>query len=266
MMTDNNELDNKLFQRIRANLSFYADKPIKELIESDSLNSVKISSLFLITRDLINDILIRKSLIEVERSEQIINQENKQRYLDSLNDFMKTGKLNKDVIELRKTIEYEKNALPFIFKEVNWILISILSSSYASAKILNRSLFEMVIQFMTTKPNSGMGDMIDGIKIITIERKKILKTKWKELNKWAHPFGHWLKEICPVYWFNYANYNEFLCSNCINDISLIIELIILISYKTFYINNPTLMKEILKAGDYLTYSILDKDFFENNMA
>jgi hypothetical protein len=88
--------------------------------------------------------------------------------------------------------------LPYLRREVNWILVSILSASYISSLVLTRSLFELVIG-IATKHIGLMKDRIDSISFLSSEEKRTVLKLWYRLCAWAHPYGKWIKEMCPVF-------------------------------------------------------------------
>jgi hypothetical protein len=116
-----------------------------------------------------------------------------------LKNFLLNGEENETINNIFDVLLVDKRLIPYLFRELNWILISLLSSSYISVHILIRCVFESIIKFLTVNKNVGMADKIDGISILTDENKKFLKKYWHKLNGWVHPYEHWVKKICPIY-------------------------------------------------------------------
>ena len=71
------------------------------------------------------------------------------------------------------------------------------ATDYLGSIILMRSLFELLIG-ISTKVNGKMQGRLDSIGFLNSDEKKSLKKYWKNLCAWSHPYGKWLKEVCPI--------------------------------------------------------------------
>jgi hypothetical protein len=128
------------------------------------------------------------------------------KHLKTLEQFIAEAKIspvsapaNAEVHRILQNGTTNKVLLPYLDREINWIVISILSASYISANILMRSLFELLIGF-ATKRTGSMKDRLAVITYLDPHEKRKLKKLYDHLCSWSHPHNKWLKEICPVYY------------------------------------------------------------------
>ena len=88
------------------------------------------------------------------------------------------------------------------------------ATDYLSSIILMRSLFELLIG-ISTKVNGGMKKRIDSIDFLSSEEKEFLKKYWDNLCKWSHPYGKWLKEVCPIAYGADRSYQPRMFKQCL---------------------------------------------------
>jgi len=117
-----------------------------------------------------------------------------------------------------------KYLLPYLKREINWIIVSILSTSYVSSLILMRSVFELIIG-IATKSTESMSNRIDSIAFLNNEEKSELKKQWYRLCAWGHPYGIWIKEVCPIYANHKPLYHPGLCVLCLQELVELIDLL-----------------------------------------
>lgn len=101
-----------------------------------------------------------------------------------------------------KKIKKEKEQklfLGYFGKIYHSCLFSIGITDYLSGTILMRSLFELLVG-VSSEINGPMKDRIYSISFIDEQEKKKLMKTWRMLCAWAHPYGKWEKNVCPMYY------------------------------------------------------------------
>ena len=126
----------------------------------------------------------------------------------------------------------KKCLLPYIDRQMNWIVVSILCASYLSSIVLMRSIFELLINVSTTQ-NGSMGTRIKGISFLDNDEKRAIKRTWDELCSWNHPYKKWLENMCPIYISNKPMYHPKYFEDCVNLLEKIQDLYLVISKEHF---------------------------------
>jgi hypothetical protein len=253
--------DKKIYTFVQHYLKKYINDPIQNFIEKDSVGFLKISTQIVLLNLLYENIIGSSEIIDKSKLEYLEHPK-KNEYLRGLEDYLRNGEENEIANNLFDTLLIDKKLIPYLFRELNWIIISLLSSSYVSVHILIRCAFETIIKFLTKNKNAGMADKIAGISILTDRNKKYLKKYWNRLNGWAHPYGHWIKKICPVYVMHDPIYYKELFADCVNDLHVLFELLIIMSIKIFNVSENEYKKEFLKRGlELFDYYLIDKNIF-----
>ena len=252
------ESSNKLYNLVQQYLKNYIDDPIKNFIEKEPVDFLKISTQVLLLNLIYENIINNNEIID-ESKFKYLDHSKKDDYLKELNKYIISGKESDVVNNLFDLLLVDKVFIPYLFREINWILISLLSSSYISVHILIRCVFESIIKFLAKEKNVGMSDKIDSITVLTDENKKYLKMYWKRLNSWAHPYEHWIKKICPIYVSHTPIYHNELFNDCLNDLHVIFELLIIISIKIFKVSEKIFKKNILTGIELFNYHLIDKN-------
>ncbi len=76
-------------------------------------------------------------------------------------------------------------------------LFSLGSTDYLSSLILLRALFELLVG-ISTEEKGVMSIRIKSISFLDAQEKKDLTKTWNSLCAWAHPYGKWVKRVCPI--------------------------------------------------------------------
>lgn len=121
----------------------------------------------------------------------------------------------------------KKCLMPYIQRQMDWVIVSIYSASYLSSMILLRSIFEILVNLSTTV-SEKMGDKIDNMRFIQHEERKKIKKIWKELCGWSHPFKRWLSEMCPIYVAHGPVYHQKHFEKCVDLLEKITDLYLIV--------------------------------------
>ena len=128
----------------------------------------------------------------------------------------------------------QKHLLAYFGREINWIVVSVLSASYISALVLMRSTFELLVG-IATRYTGGMKDRLRAIPFLTDEEAQKLLKLWYRLCRWVHPYGRWVKEVCPLYAAHKPKYHPGLCITCFNELQGVVDLFVLVALEKYEI-------------------------------
>ena len=175
--------------------------PFIDSVQNDPITSLKLTNAFILLRV----------------SEQLIVEFDKKQ--DG------TGKQIEAVRE--KTI-----FLGYLGKVYQSAVLLVGATDYLGAMILLRSVLELLIGIATTK-NGSMGDRISSISFLDSNEKDDLKKLWNELSAWSHPYGKWIKNICPKFYSSGRNHDQGLFSQCLGYSDQILDLMLTITLDYF---------------------------------
>lgn len=194
------EPQNKISQ-LKEVIAKYLDENVKipafETIEKDFDVQDKLATFLIISQVTIDSIEKEGIIYDNDYLIQIPKQEIDKK-IEILNTYIQTGNLTKEVTEIMNDLSSKKYLLYYFLKEIRWIIVSILCASYISAHIVIRSIFELLIGIATKKTGS-MSERISSIIFLSLDEKKEIKKFWRGLCGWSHPYGKWVKEVCPVF-------------------------------------------------------------------
>ncbi len=173
------------------------------------------------------------------------------RRLQTLEQFIAKAKIstvnapvNTEVQRVLQDGATNKVLLPYLDREINWIVISILSASYISANILMRSLFELLIG-LATKRTGSMKDKLASISYLSPHERQQLRKLYGHLCSWAHPHNRWLKEICPAYYSFNPTYHPVISKETTENLEMLLGLLLVIALRKFKIDRDVFIKELL---------------------
>ncbi|MBW2341572.1 MAG: hypothetical protein JRF50_14735 [Deltaproteobacteria bacterium] len=128
------------------------------------------------------------------------------------------------IVELdKKQVEADENVeavrgktlfLGYLRKIYQSALLLIGATDYLGAMILLRSVFELLVGVATIE-NGSMRDRISSIGSLDSGEKDDLQKLWNELSAWAHPYGKWVKNICPKFYGTGRNDHPVTFSQCL---------------------------------------------------
>lgn len=145
--------------------------------------------------------------------------------------------------------------------QVNWILISILSTSYLNSMILMRSTFELLINITTEFEDAGMKKRIGGISFFSSNEKNEIFKFWKHLCDWNHPYREWINNICPIFISHKPLYHPRLFKITITSLEKLMDIYLVIA-KEHYGMNMNKFNELKKSAplDLSYYPLFSKRF------
>jgi len=202
--------------------------PFMNSISYDSIVSLKLSNAFVLME------LSERLIIEFDKSET-----------DS----------DKDINSIK-----EKNLyLGYLGKVFKSSLILIGATDYLGAIVLLRSVFELLIGIATDNTGS-MKERIFSINYLKESEKKSIHKFWNELSAWAHPYGKWIKNICPKFYGIGRNHHPAIFEQCLNYTDYILDLMLTITVEQFRLGPGTYIskyKEISETVDFFEVSKLE---------
>ncbi len=131
----------------------------------------------------------------------------------------------------------------YISRELNWVVVSILSASYISANIIMRSILELLIG-IATRATGSMSKRIDSISFVSTDEKKEISKLWHELCAWSHPYQKWEKEVCPLFVLHKPMYHEKLCRQATNNLGKIVDFMLVVSLGKFGVNKQKVINAL----------------------
>jgi len=246
--------------------------PSHETIEKDVFALDRIGSILIILDESITTIL--KDGIEFDKD-----------YLRSLpmEDLIKRIQSNnEEKLNFLKEDSSNKIWLSYFKRQMNFIVISILSGSYLAANILMRSNFELLINILSIKrPNKienlelrskinncaslsidekkkiislwekdenylGMGKKINNIPYFSDTEKRDLKKQWGRLSNWVHFSKDWEKKICPIFLLHKPMYHPALCNDSIEELEGLIDLLLVTAIVKYEVDIKYIQSEAEK--------------------
>ena len=156
----------------------------------------------------------------------------------------------KKASEIMQKFINKKHLMAYLEREIKWIGISILSASYISSFILIRSVFELLVGISTDKTGS-MSERIESIKFFKADEKKNVKKLWNKLNAWAHPYGKWEKEICPIYYSAEPLYHPKIYKECHEYYLALTDIFLVIAVERFKITAFEIKESFENLSPYL---------------
>jgi len=208
--------------------------PFIKSISHDPITSLKLSNAFVLMQ------LSENLIIEFDKSETDSDQ---------------------DINNIKEKILY----LGYLGKVFKSSLFLIGTTDYLGAIVLLRSVFELLIGIATD--NTGlMKERIFSINYLKESEKKSIHKFWNELSAWAHPYGKWIKNICPKFYGIGRNHHPAIFEQCLNYTDYILDLMLTITVEQFRLVPGTYIskyKEISDSGDFFEVSKLE--MFKNRL-
>jgi len=213
--TDLRLLEQQLKDKINGFLDSYVAKPAMQTVDKEIEVQQDIAVIFSLHK-ITEGFILDHGEDYYSGCLDTCNKDQVEEMKQTLNDFINgepDGGVAKKASEIINKFLNKKHLMAYLEREIKWIGISILSASYISPFILIRSVFELLIGISTEK-NGSMSERIDSITFFKDDEKKNVKKLWNKLNAWAHPYGKWEKEICPIYYSKEPLYHPKIYKEC----------------------------------------------------
>jgi hypothetical protein len=149
--------------------------------------------------------------------------------------------------------------LGYLGKIYKSALLLIGATDYLGGIILLRSIFELLIGIATTENSSIMRAKIFSINYLESNEKDNLQTLWNELSAWAHPYGKWTKNICPILYGCGQNYHQETFRQCLSYSDQVLDLLLVITIDHFKLNPENYIdkyREISETSTIVEFSRL----------
>ncbi len=224
----------KLKSIVKKYIDDYVNNPIHDLIDIDIITHLNFPTIIILIKTTTDEIL-KDGLAFDKNLIQNLNDKEKELYRSVLEEYIKTGKENTDIIKIFKNHNSKKHLTFYAIRELNWALISIMSASYISANILMRSILELLINISTSNRES-VGTRINNINFLNEDEKRKVKKYWKILNSWTHPYDHWINSFCPIYISHNPEYNKKYCEQSLDYLIFLTDFFITIGIEKFKIS------------------------------
>ena len=215
----------ELLRRLQTAVSSYLEdrvsKPALETVTKNLTGQARVANLTVLIRAIFDD--ARAHGLDYDKDFlTLLAPEEVEARIKVLGEFVKSRDSadpgSRDVV--RAAAQYlasdnsRKYLLEYVERELNWIVVSTLSASYVSALILMRSVLELLVG-IATRTAGKMGDRVNSIACFDGVEKKRLKRLWDRLCAWSHPYGRWMKEVCPAYSGHAPLYHPRLFALCL---------------------------------------------------
>jgi hypothetical protein len=202
-------------------------KPFIKTVVQDPVRSLKLSNAFVLLR-ISEDLIIDFDKIEIQTIGHTERAKEKTLYLGYL----------------RKVFESA--------------IVIAGATDYLGAIVLFRAIFELLIG-ISTEQNGQMKNRIDYISFLNKEEKRTIFKLWNELSSWSHPYGKWIKNVCPRFYGMGRNYSRFIFEKCFSFADSILDFMLVIAVDHFKIPPKSFRNkygEISKTDDFLEISNL----------
>lgn len=238
--------ESRLRQRLNKLVEAYLDvnvgTPALETMRKDFHAQNKLADMLTLLRVTIDCIKEYGLDFDKDYLKQLSKKEIEER-INVLVAFIETCHLNEKTSEILRLDSSRKYLLAYVSRELNWVVISILSASYVSANILMRSVFELLIG-MATRKTGSMSERINGIFFLSPEEKTKTHGLWADLCSWSHPYGKWLKEVCPVFVSRTPMYHPYLCKQSLDKLERIVDLFLALAIEKFEIRKVDILQKV----------------------
>jgi len=127
------------------------------------------------------------------------------------------------------------------------------ATDYIGSIILLRGVFELLVG-ISTERKGGMRERINSISFLKYnERGKVYKL-WRELSAWSHPYGKWIKNICPLFYSVGKNYHPDLLNQCLGYSDSILDFMLTITIEHFELIPSSYAEKYIKVTNKLELS------------
>ena len=243
-----------LISELRGFVTSYLDEqvttPSLETIEKGLNEQDQLVSLLLLSR--VATGIIRKEGLDFDKHylASLLPEEIEKR-IEVLGRFLESGEscpladgcALKDAHDYLSSGSSYKHLLAYLVREIDWVVVSVLSASYVSALLLMRSVLELLVG-IATRATGSMKERLGEIPFLEATEIKSLLNLWYRLCGWGHPYGRWVKEVCPFYVSHGPMYHPKLCAICLKELQAIVDFFVVIALEKYEIPAGDLLAEI----------------------
>ena len=112
----------------------------------------------------------------------------------------------------------------------------------------------------------SMSERIESINYLSEDEHKLIKKAWNKLNAWAHPYGKWEKNVCPVFYSHEPMYHPTHYKECISSLTTLTDLFLTIATEKFKILPLEIKDSVEKTGSIVAVNHLgDLPIFLNRL-
>ena len=256
----------KLLTELKEVIEDYLNKFVKlptfETCENDIFAQHKIVCCLTLLTMSIHVIQKKGVCVDLEYLKELPEQKREKRIksLEKIIKKLEEGEGSEEAIKIMKDSHTRKFLLPYLEREFNWVVVSILSASYISAFVLMRSILELLVEIATNKRGSSTKESIKSISFLSSTEQGEIKNFWKHLSGWSHPYGgKWEREVCPIYISHRPRYHVKFCTQAIEDLMKLVDFFLVIGLEKFKISK----NDFLKEAENEDFDNLDLTLFQN---
>ena len=243
-----------LISELRGFVTSYLDEqvttPSMETIEKGLYEQDQLVSLLLLSR-VATGIIRKKGLDFNKHYLASLPPEEIEKRIEVLGRFLETGEScpladgssYKDAHDYMASDSSHKQLLAYLGREIDWVVVSVLSASYVSALVLMRSVLELLVG-IATRATGSMKERLEEIPFLEATEIKSLLNLWYRLCGWGHPYGRWVKEVCPFYVSHGPMYNPMLCATCLKELQAIVDFFVVIAFEKYEVPVGKFLSEI----------------------
>jgi hypothetical protein len=241
MNQSKSKLISQLFSGFKKYINIVTVKPFLETYKTAAI-SLDLINVDLLFQGLPKLIFKKAQTLDTELLKSLSTPEIQTR-LSVYKKVMESDELSDEALKYMQSDNSRQYLFSYLSSLGRSIIVTIYSTSYISSLILMRSFFELLIGITTIKTGS-FKDTIESISFLTEDEKNQLKLLWKNLCSWSHPYGKWIKEICPLYELNTPKFNEKLFKICFENLMSLLDFLIVIVIEKYEINPKVFVEHI----------------------
>lgn len=242
----------KLRSVVHGYLNDRVSKPAMETVTQNVVGQARIANLGMLTRIMIGDayshgIDYDKDFLSSLPTEQVEARLKVLRAFVGSADDANPPELDvvRDAAQYLASDNSRKFLLAYLQRELAWIVVSVLSASYVSALVLMRSVFQLIVGLATVTTGGMRARIADVICLDAVERKRVAKL-WRRLCAWSHPYGRWVKEVCPGYSGQSPMYHPRLFALCLDEMTELVDFFAAVVVSKYDLDRKRILAELGK--------------------
>jgi len=175
--------------------------------------------------------------------------------------------IDRDIRPVQESEKKKKRLyLGYLGKELLSSLVLLGATDYIGSLILMRSVFELLIG-IATDTTGGMKTRVWAIAFLSEFEKRKLYELWNELNPWAHPYGKWLKRICPRFYGCGSNFHPSLFDTCLTYMDTLVDLMLTTTIEKFGVGPESYISRYRQISEDVLFTQISRlKMFERRLA